>query len=225
MMLPQQWNRYQYALNGPLTFTDPTGAEVYIVTWGVGFRGEAEFKRAAETMAAEIKEWRFYDDKFDRIILQGVKTKADYAAVFALANALAPKYGKVQELHHYSHSGPNDGPEFRLASGPGGESWTPEELKAMKINWGTDAVAKFYGCYSGKKFSTTFAQAQHVTTFGQPRFSYFSASPTERVPIGPTGPVYLISAPGGRNPGPLGISWIDYATGFRVRDPMVESKP
>ena len=224
---PQMWNRYHYALSSPLSFTDPTGTDVYVVTYGKDFRGEKEFKRAAETKAAEIEAGQFFDPKYDKVLLMGVKTKAGFSSVIAMANALEPTYGKIYELHHYSHSGEIDGPVFKFRGGllPGTDQWTPDELMALKINWGTNAVANFHGCYTGKAFSSAFAKAQGVTTYGQPRFSYFSSSPLERREIGTTGPVYLISAPGLRNPGPLGVSWLDYATGFKIRDPMVESKP
>lgn len=221
---PQMWNRYAYAIDNPMVLTDPTGTTVYLVTYTTGnSEGDDEFRRAAQTRAAEIQHQKGYDAKHDTVIVAGVQTKADFAAAVKQANGMFRQFGKVGEVDLYSHSG-RDGPTLHDASGAPTQ-FSSQDLRGIQVNWASGGCAKFFGCNSGIGFSQAFATAQHVTAYGQPRYAYFSGSPAERVSMTPTGPVYLISAPGFHNPGPLGLGWVEYGIGNAYADPMVKSNP
>jgi hypothetical protein len=111
------WNRYAYAIDSPMVFTDPTGTTVYLVTYTTGnSEGDDEFKRAAQTTAAEIQKQKGYDAKHDTVIVAGVATKADFAAAVKQANGMFKQYGKVGEVALFSHAGWHDGPVFHDAA-------------------------------------------------------------------------------------------------------------
>jgi hypothetical protein len=39
MVNPQRWNRYAYALNNPLTYTDPDGLDALLINYTDGAHG------------------------------------------------------------------------------------------------------------------------------------------------------------------------------------------
>jgi hypothetical protein len=196
LQTPQLWNRYSYALSNPLAYTDPTGETVYLVTYTTGNRsGDEDFKRAAETYAADIRSGKGFDPKKDTVLVRGVKTKDDFRAAIKEANSLEASFGKVGEVSLFSHAGPNDGPAFNGANGQ--EFFTVPELRAgLGINWEAGGCARFYACKTAPRFASRFAATQGVPAYGFNSYTYFSASPDRRTPVQATGPVYMIQAQG-----------------------------
>jgi|GEM_PF-3555288 len=221
---PQSLNLRAYVRGNPVGSLDPSGELVYIVTYTTGnSRADEELRRAAETRAQEIMKANkaFWDDRYDKVLVVGVSSKAEFADALKQARALEAQFGKVASLDMYSHASLADGPTF-----PSGEKhFSKEELSGMAVNWASGATATFHGCNTGKRFSAAFASAQGVTTYGNPRFAYFSGSPTERTPIAPRGPVYLPSVPGRYNPGIFLTDWVRWALGNTWADPMTRSEP
>src|SRR6185436_10035248 len=164
---PQMWNRYTYAVDNPIAFTDPTGTTVYVVLYTMAnSEANEELRRAAETRALEIQNGKFFDPKTDTVLIRGVATKEDFGNALANANALGARYGKVGELNLFSHSG-KDGPVFHDLKGKFTQ-FTASEVSALRVNWESNACAHFFGCNTGNKFSQVFAAEQHVTSYGQP---------------------------------------------------------
>jgi RHS repeat-associated protein len=195
----QNWNRYSYVWNNPLNAVDPLGATVFLVAYTTGnSRGDEEFRRAAETRAEEIRQRNGFDPDSDTVLLRGVKSKADFVAALDEANALDSQYGEVGELSLFSHSGPEDGPIFHDSAGASSQL-NKQEAMGLDINWAHDATATFYSCNSADNFSSMFAHAQGVETFGFQNYTYFSSDPDRRVGPHSSGPLYLIDAPGYRN--------------------------
>ncbi|RMG01679.1 MAG: RHS repeat-associated core domain-containing protein, partial [Acidobacteria bacterium] len=118
---PQNWNRYAYVWNNPLRNTDPDGEKVYVVLYTTGnSHGDNMFRRAAETQAENIKKDGRFDPKKDTVLVVGVKTKADVQAAFDRAAGMEKDYGKIQQVHIFSHAG-KDGPVFHNAQTGRGE--------------------------------------------------------------------------------------------------------
>ncbi len=190
---PQMWNRYTYAADNPMVYTDPTGTTVYLVTYTTGNRhGDDEFKRAAETRAAEIQKQNGYDSKKDTVLLVGVRTKEDFAAAVKQANGLESQFGKVGNISLFSHSGPRDGPIFHDAAGHMSQ-FTSSEVGSLSVNWADNASASFYGCNTALMFAGMFTRQQGVATDGFSWYSSFSSNPDHYERIQPTGPVYMMS--------------------------------
>jgi RHS repeat-associated protein len=192
---PKMWNRYAYAIDNPMVFTDPTGTTVYLVTYTTGnSQGDDEFRRAAQTRAAEIQHQKGYDAKHDTVIVAGVKTKADFAAAVKQANGMFKQFGKVGEVSLFSHAGWHDGPVFHDAAGKPTQ-FTASELDRVAVNWSDNAHACFFGCNTGVRFGSMFAESQRVTTYGFTGYASFSSNPNHYERIQPTGPVYMMTVP------------------------------
>ncbi len=201
---PQSWNRYAYVWSNPLRYLDPLGQKVYLVTYTTGnTRGDDEFRRAAETRAAEIEKQKGFDPAKDTVLLRGVQTKADFGSALKDANALGEKFGQVGEVSLLSHSG-SAGPVFHNDKGEP-TAFTGSELGQLKVNWESDASARFYGCNTGLTFAQGFADSQGVATYGYNGYAYFSSRPDLRTDPQPQGPLYLIHAAGWSNNGPWGV--------------------
>jgi len=65
----------------------------------------------------------------------------------------------------FSHAGDVDGPVFHDASGHATQ-FTQSELSNLKVNWGANSTASFYGCSTADNFAQHFANAQSVRSFG-----------------------------------------------------------
>jgi RHS repeat-associated protein len=218
---PQNWNRYGYVWNNPLKYTDPFGEKVYVVTYTYGnTHGDDELRRAAETKAGHTRDMKGFDPKKDTVLLKGVKTKADFAAVLKEANGLEKQFGKVEQVTLYSHAGAADGPTFHDAIDNGPTQFTRGEVSNLKVNWSKSAIAKFYGCYTGANFAQNFANAQGVPAFGYDRYAYFSSSVDKRTGPNSTGRLYLIATDGYENG-----TWLKYMMGNSEAYPMVRRDP
>ncbi|HEY0377477.1 MAG TPA: RHS repeat-associated core domain-containing protein [Pyrinomonadaceae bacterium] len=224
---PQNWNRYVYVWNNPLKYVDPFGEKVYVVTYTYGNSGgDAEFERAARTKAYNIQNSKGFDSKKDTVLLKGVYKKEDFASVLQEAKGLEKQYGKVEQVVLYSHSGTIDGPVFHDENGQPTQ-FNQQELSNLQVNWSDSAIAKFYGCYTGKYFAQNFANAQGVPAYGYDRYAYFSSRVDKRVTSSwPVGPLYLIAADGSKN----GTFWKHFWGNGQVypmvrRDPAPKDKP
>jgi RHS repeat-associated protein len=200
---PQLWNRYSYALNNPLIFTDPSGQTVYLVTYSTGnVRGDDDLRRAAETRAASIQNGKGFDSKKDKVILRGVGSMDDFKAAVKEANGYAGKqYGGVGEVSLFSHAGKYDGPYLHDAKG-NEQYFSTKGLSSMSVMWEAGGCARFFSCNSARSgFTQKFADTQGVSTYGLGGYSYFSSDPNERVDYGSSysGPVYMMHAMGSHN--------------------------
>jgi RHS repeat-associated protein len=201
---PQLWNRYTYVLNNPMVYTDPTGQTVYLVTYTTGNTdGDDEFRRAAETRAAEIQARDDFDSKKDTVLVRGVATKNEFAQAVRDANALAPKFGKVGEVSLFSHAGKRDGPIFQYGQ-KAQHQLNANDLR-MTINWEWWGSGRFYGCNTGINFTRNFANAQNVAAWGYEGSASFSSTPYLWSYPASTGPLYLIHTTGFANGGPFGF--------------------
>jgi RHS repeat-associated protein len=180
---PQNWNRYAYVWNNPLRYKDPSGERVFIIAYTVGneLGGDEEFRVAAETLAAEIRNSKGFDPKKDRILIYAVRIKDNFKFAAEEANSMEKQFGKVELLALFSHSGPVHGPSFDGAT-PEARQFKNilQELTGLKINWSATATAKFYGCNTAVNFAQNFANIQNVPTYGFDTFSSVSSSPTEK---------------------------------------------
>jgi RHS repeat-associated protein len=224
MRQPQMWNRYTYAINNPLAYTDPTGESVYLVTYTTGnVNSDDELRRAAYTRANAIRHQKGYDATKDTVIVRGVHTVGDFNKAVKEANGLNSKYGAVRELSLFSHSGRYDGPIFHDSHGAETNfAWS--SLGSLHVNWEAGATASFYGCNTAAcGFTKAFAGAQGVPTYGFGHHTYFSSDPTERVGVRTGGPLYMIDAMGNSDY-PI-IGGFAAALGHPNARPMVESDP
>ncbi|MEN6605483.1 MAG: RHS repeat-associated core domain-containing protein, partial [Bryobacteraceae bacterium] len=225
---PQNWNKYVYTWNNPLRYIDPDGENVYVVAYTTGnSHGDDEFRRAAETLANEIRNRKGFDPKKDTVLVRGVMSKADFKGLIADANKLDKAFGKVEQVNLIAHN-QNDragvGPVFHYAPGYGHtELFSRSELGQVSVNWSSSATACFVGCRTAPGFTRMFGDAQGVTSLGYERYAYFSSSRSKMVPIGPTGPVYLQGGDGPSSNGP--ISAIRYWLGLGQPDAMKAYTP
>jgi RHS repeat-associated protein len=163
---PQNLNMYSYVRNNPLNSVDPDGMDVYVVAYTTGnSQGDDELKRAAQTKKDEITSSKGFDPKKDTVIIAGVKTKEDFQSVLNSAANLGDKFGKTTNVSLFSHAGDIDGPVFHDASGHATQ-FTQSELSNLKVNWGANSAAAFYGCSTADNFAQHFANAQSVRSFG-----------------------------------------------------------
>jgi RHS repeat-associated protein len=180
---PQTWDKYAYVVNSPLTATDPSGLDTYAVLYTTGnSEGQQEMERAAQTRADEIRSSPGFDVDKDTVILQGVKTRDDFASALNGVNSATKEFGPVRELDLFAHSG-IDGPVFHEDSAisknnpNGAVQLSPENISGLpKLNWAGGASATFSGCRTWH-FASEFARAEHVTTFGTPTYANFSSNP------------------------------------------------
>lgn len=211
MQSPQLWNRYSYALNNPLIYTDPTGKTVYVVMHTVGnAEGDDEFRRAAMTRAAQIRAQKGFDPKKDTVLVRGVASKESFAKVIKEANGLQSTFGKVGQVNMFSHGGPAHGPMFQ--QGTASQSQDPGFLASVRVNWDRGGSACFFACNSGVNFTQMYATAQGVSAYGYEASASFSSTPNEWSLIRSTGPVYLIQTSGWSNGGPWGAlgKWLGF---------------
>ena len=163
---PQNFNMYSYVRNNPLNSVDPDGMNVYVVVYTTGnSQGDDELKRAAQTKKDEITSSKGFDPKKDTVIIAGVKTKEDFQNVLNSAAKMADQFGKTTNVSLFSHAGDIDGPVFHDASGHASQ-FTQSELSNLKVNWGANSTASFYGCSTADNFAQHFANAQSVRSFG-----------------------------------------------------------
>lgn len=182
---------------------------------------EEQFKRAAETKAAAIRNDGRFDSKKDTVLVVGVSTKKEVQTAFDSAKQLESQFGKVAQVQMFSHAGPVNGPV--LPGEPKDRNqFTAAEMSNLRINWEKGGQAWFYGCNTAK-FAQDFANAQGVTAWGYDKFAYFSNSETSMIPDADSSkPVYLIAADYGEANG-TGAA-IRYVTGFgRVYDLKVKN--
>ncbi len=219
-------NLYAYVHGRVYAATDPLGLDISLVLYTTGnVSGDAPFQKAAETRAQEIAGSPSFDADRDHVMLVGIKSKQDFLETVRDANALERRFGKVRELDLFSHAGPDRGPVFHPREAPPlpnhGEQFSSDELKSIRVNWSSDATARFFGCQTGKHFAQEFANAQHVTTYGFETYGYFSRRPDLRDPPREKGPflssppirgdeprLYLINAAGSSEPWSYVSQWI-----------------
>jgi RHS repeat-associated protein len=221
---PQNWNRYTYVWNSPLRLTDPSGLNVYLVTYTTGnSSGDKEFKRAAETRASQIEHRKGFDSTKDKVLIKGIATKEDFKAAIKEANSMEKQFGKVGEVDLFSHSGAASGPVLHGPDGKGVQ-FSQNELNSLKVNWAEGAQARFYGCNTAD-FAQAFANAQGVSSYGYNKWADFSSSPIWRVGPYPTGPLYLAPGEGIHNGGWWYIgSNRSMDTTMQQKDPLVTPK-
>jgi len=182
--------------------------------------GDDEFRRAAETRAAEIQNDGKFDPKKDKVVLLGVYSKDQVQKVFDIAAKWGQAgYGGVAQVQIFSHAGPADGPVFHNAQTGKAEQFSPGELRNLRINWEPGGEGYFIGCYTAN-FAQNFANAQNVTAYGYEKYAYFSSDPNKRVGPNATGPLYLFQSDGYANG-----TYMKYLRGNSERYPMVRKDP
>jgi RHS repeat-associated protein len=202
---PRTFNQYAYVAGNPLTFVDPAGLYVYVVTYAMDKETQWEFRSAAETFAHEIQSAEGYDSKADYVLFRELNTFADLEQTFSAARGLGTEYGKVAAWAHFSHGGPNSGPYFGKRGDLDANQVSMDRLSTIDFNFADTAIAAFYSCNSAK-FAKEFASSFHVQSYGYEHGTNFSAGKDARVvqprfwsPIAIPGSVYLLQSEGQSN--------------------------
>lgn len=211
----QSWNLYGYVRNSPLMSIDPTGETIYAVTYTRGnTHGDEEMKRAAQTRADELGKAKTFDATKDIVVLRGITSKNDLVDLGKKVKGMEKQFGKVGQFIMFSHAS-ESGIWLHTSSGAG-VSYSGKEIgSAMGLNWEKGAKAYFLGCRTAQFMTQSFANSEHVKTFGLQGYGQFSKR-TDRWNsqiFGSSGPLYLVD-PIRKNGGP------DWFTGTYVREPV-----
>ena len=134
------------------------------------------FKLAAETAKREIERSLSFRKNCDIVVLHGVLTDMDFVSRWnsMLKDGLKEKFGKVQEVRIFTHSG--IGRIFMYET-----AVTEKRVLSLDVaEWETDGRVVLHGCFSGVggiySLASIFAERQGVIAEGQAGASSFSTS-------------------------------------------------